>query len=1188
MNKNKILLAFANAEEDLKINDEAQKLQEADRLDIEAEVITRWNTDWEKLTKTIRDHSDISVFHFGGHAGHNRLELEHFGSVEPIFEEGLTNYLADLDNLQLVFLNGCSTKTLGQELVDKGIPYVIATSIAIKDAHAINFSKYFYEEFARNISIKEAFENAKNRIRAKIDNEDKLYETTLFKTTEKGLKLKKAQDNIGFPWKLYQSQNPEDWRIKSPSKQMRAYYRDIQELYHEKALGEKEARLSDLYIVPNFKIHSRCFDKNVEKDNEGFSNEVHSNIHKFILKTFLQEDREDYKCKSKNAKLLVLLGQPGQGKTSFCTRVIHDFLKSDNYRWTKKCYFLRLRDLPKAKEFIGHPIEEVKKYFQREYDLDFYPENALLILDGLDELCMSAGLTNLEIKELINDIYRMLQKEHRSLHCIITSRYNYFNINDIDGQKAWIVKLNELSLNQQITWLGDYKQFHPKALLTIEKLQEVNKTNNKNFKPIRELINQPILLHLIAKIDLEINAKDNRAAIYQKLFDTLSNQSWNKEAKDRYTDEFTSERLRTYLSSIAYHIYISDYEYIKRNDLEQLEETEDFIGDCLQTDIELSQALKEVLVSFYFRNRKKEAEDDFEKDKENYAVEFMHKSLQEYLVAEYLYKTIREEFLETKRNSKKYIINNWEAALKFIWELCSHQRLSDEVRDYLLETIQNDTGTRDKLELATRMAYFLDDLLKQQFIWVYEASEINYQPIEKGVTCFYTYWQILSHLQEKPLSQKDYFYYFNIKSQSYFTAMLQITSYYKYYNVNLKYLDLSNIQIYGWIGFYINLQNTNLRGGEFHGANFSRGNLSNSDLTGIDLSYSNLSNVKLDNSDLRYSSLNRVNLRNGSLRDSNLSNATLNSTNLNGVDLRNAILYRANLGEADISEANLVKINLEEASLNRANLSESELQSANLKGADMREANLSLADFSDANLQYVNLSRANLTYISLCNADLRNSNLDEADLSFADFQRANLNGIDLRNVRLQETNFKDADLGSVNLSNLNLKNIIMCNTNLSYSDLSNTDLNDANLSNANLSNANLSNANLSNVNLSNANLSNANLSNANLSSANLNNATLSRATLSRANLDSADLSGADLSGADLTYTDLSSSNLINVDFSNTKLTQTNINNVKIDKISWLNYLETLNYPPLGLDELKTKYQTNPYPEGDNVYRIEEK
>ena len=62
--------------------------------------------------------------------------------------EGLATFLGQRRNLQLVFLNGCSTRAQAAGLLEAGVAAVIATARAIEDAVAREFAAAFYTELA--------------------------------------------------------------------------------------------------------------------------------------------------------------------------------------------------------------------------------------------------------------------------------------------------------------------------------------------------------------------------------------------------------------------------------------------------------------------------------------------------------------------------------------------------------------------------------------------------------------------------------------------------------------------------------------------------------------------------------------------------------------------------------------------------------------------------------------------------------------------------------------------------------------------------------------------------------------------------------------------------------------------------------------------------------------------------------
>ncbi|MDH3649724.1 MAG: CHAT domain-containing protein, partial [Saprospiraceae bacterium] len=105
----------------------------------------------------------IRIFLYSGHAGANKLVLEE-GEARA---EGIAQTLGQCPQLQLVFLNGCSTKGQVAALLKKGVPAVLATSAKIDDQIAAQFSTRFFQALADQAGIEEAFKLAKGEIQSR-------------------------------------------------------------------------------------------------------------------------------------------------------------------------------------------------------------------------------------------------------------------------------------------------------------------------------------------------------------------------------------------------------------------------------------------------------------------------------------------------------------------------------------------------------------------------------------------------------------------------------------------------------------------------------------------------------------------------------------------------------------------------------------------------------------------------------------------------------------------------------------------------------------------------------------------------------------------------------------------------------------------------------------------------------------
>ena len=159
------LSAFANDKKaSLKLADEQRFLREAT-----AHLVDNKQLEFHSLGHSTIDgiyrsfnrfHNRICVFHYGGHSDSMFLELEDV----QFRASSIGTIIGMQKELQLVFLNGCSNYNQVQQLFDKGVKAVIATSANIDDTKSITFAKSFYEALANGKSIHQSFETAKSRL----------------------------------------------------------------------------------------------------------------------------------------------------------------------------------------------------------------------------------------------------------------------------------------------------------------------------------------------------------------------------------------------------------------------------------------------------------------------------------------------------------------------------------------------------------------------------------------------------------------------------------------------------------------------------------------------------------------------------------------------------------------------------------------------------------------------------------------------------------------------------------------------------------------------------------------------------------------------------------------------------------------------------------------------------------------
>ena len=205
---------LSNIERERKIIEEALELyNDTNRL----RIITRSSVSIQELFRLFNRYKGrICLFHFAGHASGNGLQLndENFNT-----EIGQANGLAALikreveqGQLQIVFLNGCSTLAQVNGLQNAGVPNIIATNCPINDSKAVLLAKQLYRTLANTdnpnpfdspTSIQQAFDTAIAYLNTIDDFE--------IEEANRGLKLRRPKKEYDSPWVLFAEDKK--WRL---------------------------------------------------------------------------------------------------------------------------------------------------------------------------------------------------------------------------------------------------------------------------------------------------------------------------------------------------------------------------------------------------------------------------------------------------------------------------------------------------------------------------------------------------------------------------------------------------------------------------------------------------------------------------------------------------------------------------------------------------------------------------------------------------------------------------------------------------------------------------------------------------------------------------------------------------------------------------------------------------------------
>lgn len=286
MTKRLIFLAFANnptrkqlfslEDERLNIIEHLQNLQVKNQLN----YIDYYQYSTNKLFDSINKRCDqITVFHFGGHAGSrfgsDNDEMSIVLSDEVQNGKGLVNiYLKKCPNLKLIFINGCATRGFVKLIRKAGIEAaIIATEASIEDRRAQQFARQFYEAFTReNTKLVDAFKMAYGSLQHGLSLEPVVMRNAGFEESE----------SEAMPWTLFVTDSvPEDWILSPEVKQPSILGEEIVSI--QKQILELHTRKYNCIQQPNEDI------KRLEDRRDTYQNDIDTYYDKLGFEEFIDD-----------------------------------------------------------------------------------------------------------------------------------------------------------------------------------------------------------------------------------------------------------------------------------------------------------------------------------------------------------------------------------------------------------------------------------------------------------------------------------------------------------------------------------------------------------------------------------------------------------------------------------------------------------------------------------------------------------------------------------------------------------------------------------------------------------------------------------------------------------------------------------------------------------------------------------
>ena len=683
-------------------------------------------------------------------------------------------------------------------------------------------------------------------------------------------------------------------------------------------------KLSDVYIedhLPHF----------VWRDNKNVSN----NINKLLF-GYIEKNIED----SNENKMLLILGQPGIGKSTLITWITATFAnKLDEilvYQFASD-----LKNVDWQKSNISAQILDT-------LDLSYNDLNGkTLILDGFDEV--SIGRNRKEILDKLYDdlIYKKTQKEEKRIesikkfYLIITCRENY--IRDYKEVKCKYITLKPWDKEQIKSFCAIFQE---KTKCNISKYTMTRVIKN------RDIFGIPLILYMVLALNICAEKEGSVVDIYDKIF-SLEGGIYDRCIDNKnFADNHRIGEIKEIIHQISREIAIWMFEnepdkaYIPRKKFEEIcdsvinerKKLEKKCDNVIKEQEQKSEDIKrDTLIGNYFKWKHCEGIETEE-------LYFVHRSIYEYFVAETIYNSIKNTISKLSKKGIDEFTGNISLYLK-------EGQITQTINKYFCYKIlklYNISENNINIMLYQWIELAFGKMLNNGMF--YSCEKMNYENIMiKETQCFINLVNILREL-------------FNISNREYImmdTNRKQLEKYIKYCSISYEtnkeirrdYFNLSKIFLKDINMAGVNLVNANFIDTILENTNLSRANLANSNFSGAILRNANFESAILRGADLSNADLSNANLSNADLTDANLTDAILCKTMLVGTNL---------------AYAKLVRTNLEKAYLRGANLEGAKLEGANLYDSDLVRTILIDADLSQAMLSNVILEGAIINEMQAC------------------------------------------------------------------------------------------------------------------------------------------------------------------------------------------------------------------------------
>lgn len=377
-----------------------------------------------------------------------------------------------------------------------------------------------------------------------------------------------------------------------------------------------------------------------------------------------------YIIDSNERKILLILGQPGIGKSTLITWIIANLVKKREDIFIYQ-FASDLKNVDWEEDSILNEI--FKTIGLKRTAL----EGKTLILDGFDEIYANGDRERI-LNKLDQELKVMNTLQRFSL--IITCRENYIDQSDL-GNIEYII-LQVWNEEQIKSFCENYEKKSTGKNSEVVKNSKLELKINKMLEN-KEIFGIPLILYMVLALNVDIEESSSRVEIYDQIFSLKGSGIYDRcyDIEHRINAPEIKKHIHRISQKIAFWMF-------ENNANEAVISQKEFEEIC---EIEMSESgkkgeeiLRDALIGNFFKLKYCEG-------KETDEIQFVHRSIYEYYVAVYFFESIHK--LTTKEEAAgklgellKYGILS-EQILEFIkykFDSVKGYSLSDNTKKYLI------------------------------------------------------------------------------------------------------------------------------------------------------------------------------------------------------------------------------------------------------------------------------------------------------------------------------------------------------------------------------------------------------------------------------------------------------------------------------------------------------------------------